>query len=31
MKISLIQMNSQPDRDHNLRQALRLMQGRRRP
>lgn len=26
MKISLIQMNSQPDRDHNLRQALRLMQ-----
>lgn len=25
MKISLIQMNSQPDRDHNLRQALRLM------
>lgn len=27
MKISLIQMNSQPDLDHNLRQALRLMQA----
>jgi predicted amidohydrolase len=26
MKVSLVQMNSQPDRDHNLRQALRLMQ-----